>query len=118
MGLELKPLHGSFLLLEDELALTLIHLWGQAGVFFLHAKVVFDQVEGLLVDLLVLVALQELDLVQAWKGAQTHTAQSISILHFTQLSVKGTTGSTDTVFSSGKVLAELFDLTTTRLKQH
>lgn len=57
MGLKLETLHGSFLLLEDKLALILIHLWSQAGILFLHTEVVFNQVKGLLVDLLVLVAL-------------------------------------------------------------
>lgn len=64
-GSELETLHRSFLLLENKLALVLIHLWSQAGVLHLHAEVALDQVEGLLVDLLVLVALQELDLIQA-----------------------------------------------------
>lgn len=73
VGLKLETLHGSFLLLEDKLALTLVNLWSQAGVLLLHAEVVFNQVESLLVDLLVLVALQELDLVQACRGARTHT---------------------------------------------
>lgn len=72
-GLKLETLHGSFLLLEDKLALILVHWRSQASILLLHTEVVFDQVEGLLVDLLVLVALQELDLVQAWRGAPTYT---------------------------------------------
>ena len=71
-GLELEAFHGSLLLLEDELALALIHLWCEARVLLLHAKVVLDQVEGLLVDLLVLMTLQELNLVQAWKVNTGH----------------------------------------------
>lgn len=43
-------------MLEDELLLVLIYLGSQSGVI-LYAKVVLDQVKGLLVDLLVLVAL-------------------------------------------------------------
>lgn len=63
--LKLETLHWSFLLLlEDELALILVHLWSQAGILLLHAKVVFNQVKGFLVDLLVLMALEELNLVQ------------------------------------------------------
>lgn len=77
--LKLETLHGSFLLLEDKLALTLVHLWSQAGVLLLHAKVVFNQVEGLLVDLLVLMALQELNLVQACRSAPTHTKLIVSV---------------------------------------
>ena len=41
-GLKLEPLHGSFLLLEDELALTLVHLWSQAGILLFNAKVMFN----------------------------------------------------------------------------
>lgn len=67
-GLELEAFHRSLRLLEYVLALILIHLRNDAGILLLHAKVVLDQVKGLLVDLLVLVALQELNLVQACVG--------------------------------------------------
>jgi len=70
MGLELETFHGSILLLEDKLSLSFVHLWSQAGILLIHTKVVFNQVKGLLVDLQVLVALQELDLVQAYRSAQ------------------------------------------------
>lgn len=83
VGLKLETLHGSFLLLEDELALTLVHLWSQAGILLLHAEVVFNQVKSLLVDFLVLMALQELDLVQTWRSAPTYTQliPFLAILH-------------------------------------
>lgn len=64
-GLKLETLHWPLLLLKHKLALTLVHLWSQTGVLLLYTEVVFNQVESLLVDLLVLVALQKLDLVQA-----------------------------------------------------
>lgn len=65
VALKLETLHWSFLLLlEDELALILVHLWSQAGILLLHTEVVFNQVKGFLVDLLVLMALEELNLVQ------------------------------------------------------
>ncbi len=67
-GLELEAFHRPLRLLENVLALILIHLRNDAGVLLLHTKVVLDQVKGLLVDLLVLVALQELNLVQACVG--------------------------------------------------
>ncbi len=67
-GLELEAFHRPLRLLENVLALILIHLRNNAGVLLLHTKVVLDQVKGLLVDLLVLVALQELNLVQACVG--------------------------------------------------
>ena len=70
--LELEAFHWSLLLLEDELALALIHLRCEARVLLLHTKVVLDQVKGLLVDLLVLMTLQELNLVQAWKVNTGH----------------------------------------------
>lgn len=54
-------------MLEDELLLVLIHLGGQGGVVVLNAKVVLYQVEGLLVDLLVFVALEKLYFIQAWR---------------------------------------------------
>lgn len=60
----METLHGRLLLGEEELLVVLIHLWGQAAVLVLHPKVVLDQVEGLLVDLLILVTLEELNLVQ------------------------------------------------------
>lgn len=61
--LELEALHGSLLLREEELLVGLVHLRSEAAVFVLHPKVALNEVEGLLVDLLVVVALQELDLV-------------------------------------------------------
>lgn len=76
MGLELETLHGSLLLLEDELALTLVHLRCQVGILLLHTEVVFNQVEGLLVDFLVLMALQELYLIQTCTHTHTHIISS------------------------------------------
>lgn len=67
-GLELVAFHRSFRLLENVLALILIHLRNDACILLLDPKVVLDQVKGLLVYLLVLVALQELNLVQACVG--------------------------------------------------
>ena len=46
----------------------LVHLRGETVVLVLHPEVVLDQVEGLLVDLLVVVALEELDLVETWRN--------------------------------------------------
>lgn len=60
LGLELEALHGRLMLLEEELLLLQVHGGGQSRVLVLRAEVVLDQVEGLLVDLLVLVVLQEL----------------------------------------------------------
>lgn len=64
-GLKLEALHGGLLLGEEELLVGLVHLGGDVAVLVFHPEVVLDQVEGLLVDLLVVVALQELDLVEA-----------------------------------------------------
>lgn len=61
--LQLESLHGGFPLLEDVLLLAQIYLGGNTAVFILRAEVMLDQVKRLLIDLLVLVALQELDLV-------------------------------------------------------
>lgn len=66
-GLKLEALHGGLLLGEEELLVGLVHLGGEVAVLVFHPEVVLDQVEGLLVDLLVVVALQELDLVEAWR---------------------------------------------------
>jgi hypothetical protein len=51
--------------IERELLIGLVHLGHETGVLLLLAEVLLDDVERLLVDLLVLVALQELDLVEA-----------------------------------------------------
>lgn len=64
-GLKLEALHGGLLLREEELLVGLVHLGGEVAVLVVHPEVVLDQVKGLLVDLLVVVALQELDLVEA-----------------------------------------------------
>lgn len=53
-------------MLEDELLLVLVYLGSQGGIVVLYSKVVLDQVKGLLVDLLVLMALQKFNLIQAW----------------------------------------------------
>lgn len=65
--LKLEALHGGLLLREKELLVGLVHLRGKAAVLVFHPEVVLNQVEGLLVDLLVVVALEELDLVKAWE---------------------------------------------------
>lgn len=65
-NLKLKALHGGLLLGEEELLVGLVHLGGEVAVLVFHPEVVLDQVEGLLVDLLVVVALEELYLVKAW----------------------------------------------------
>jgi len=66
-GLKLEALHGRLLLGEKELLVGLVHLRGEAVVLVLHPEIVLDEIEGLLVDLLVVVALEELDLVETWK---------------------------------------------------
>lgn len=65
--LELESLHGRLSLLKYVLLLAEVHLWGDAGVLVLRAKVMLDQVECLLIDLLVFVALKKLDFVQTWR---------------------------------------------------
>lgn len=65
--LELEALHWSFLLREKELLVGLVHLRSEAAVLILHAEVTLDEVKRLLVDLLVVVALEELNLVQSCK---------------------------------------------------
>lgn len=61
---ELEALHGSFALLEEKLLLLQVDGGGQGPILVLGAEVALDQIERLLVDLLVLVALQELKLIQ------------------------------------------------------
>lgn len=67
-GLELEAFHGRLALLEEELLLLQVHGGGQRRVLVLRAEVALDQVEGLLVDLLVRMALQELQLIEAYGG--------------------------------------------------
>lgn len=64
---ELETFHGSLTLLEDVLLLANIYLWGNVAVFFFCPKVVLNQVKGLLIYFLVLMALQEFNLIQACK---------------------------------------------------
>lgn len=66
LGLELEAFHGRLALLEEELLLLQVHGRGQCRVLVLRAEVALDQVEGLLVDLLVRMALQELQLIKAY----------------------------------------------------
>lgn len=68
-GLEAVPSHGHVLVWRGELELLVggVDLGHQLGVLLVQAKVVLDDVEGLLVDLHVLVGLEELNLVQACK---------------------------------------------------
>lgn len=73
--LKLEAFHRSLLLLEDVLALALVHLRGDVGVLLFYAKVVLNQVKGLLIDLLVLMALQELNLVQACRFPKLEAAR-------------------------------------------
>lgn len=54
--------------MEDELLLRLIHLRSQAAVVILYTKVVLNEVKGLLVDFLVLMALEKLNFIQAYGG--------------------------------------------------
>lgn len=56
-GLELEAFHGCFALLEEELLLLQVHSGGQRRVLIISIKVALDQIEGLLVDLLVRMAL-------------------------------------------------------------
>lgn len=51
--------------MEDELLLRLIHLRSQAAIVIFYTKVVLNEVKGLLVDFLVLMALEKLDFIQA-----------------------------------------------------
>lgn len=67
---KLEAFHGSLTLLEDVLLLIDIHLWGNAAVFILCSKVVLNQIKGLLINLLILVALQEFNFVQACSKKQ------------------------------------------------
>lgn len=54
--------------MEDELLLRFIHLRSQAAVVIFYTKVVLDEVKGLLVDFLVLMALEKLNFIQAYGG--------------------------------------------------
>lgn len=76
--LKLKALHGGLLLGEEELLVGLVHLGGEAAVLVFHPEVVLDQVEGFLVDLLVVVALEELDLVKAWEVRKKRKRKSMN----------------------------------------
>lgn len=62
--LKLETLHGSLTLLEKELLLLEIHGRCQRWIFIVCAEVALDQVESLLVNLLVFVALEKLKFVQ------------------------------------------------------
>lgn len=74
-ALELEAFHGSLTLLEDVLLLAKIHLWGDAAVLLFCPEVVLNQIKSLLIDFLVLVALQELYFIQAYNG-ENKTAQN------------------------------------------
>lgn len=62
--LELEALHGCLTLLEEELLLLQVHCRCQSRVLILCVEVALDQVKGLLIDLLIFMALQELQFIQ------------------------------------------------------
>ena len=67
--LEVALLHVLLRRAKLKLVRVFVHVRGEFLVLLLAAEVTLDDVKRLLVDVLVLVALQEFNFVESWKGA-------------------------------------------------
>lgn len=61
---KLETFHRSLRLLEDVLLLTEVNLGRNAAVLILSPEIMLNKIKGLLVDLLIFMALKELNFIQ------------------------------------------------------